>query len=293
MNQTIPDINYHIIADCNMMCRFCFARFKDVEVLGKEQSIELVQRFADYDLEKINFVGGEPLICTWLDDLIAEARKGGLTTSIITNGLLLSKTWLKKASGDLDWVGVSIDSLDSSINQQLGRITAEGEGVNAQFYLDLFDALNDLDYKTKVNTVVTSLNSRESFHSLIAHVKPDKWKVFQMLLIEGENDFAADIMVSDREFKGFLSLNSDLLEVTKIYPEYNIDMMGSYLMVDPSGRFFDNISGKYRRSEPILEVGIEEALHSIEVDYEAFRRRHDYNRRYSMLARENMLGGRR
>ena len=37
-------------------------------------------------------------------------------------------------------------------------------------------------------------------------------------------------------------------------------MTGSYIMIDPSGRFFDNTQGKLVYSQPILEVGIQEAF---------------------------------
>ena len=40
-------------------------------------------------------------------------------------------------------------------------------------------------------------------------------------------------------------------------PESNELMRGSYVMVDPAGRFFDNVEGGHTYSRPILEVGVE------------------------------------
>ena len=43
-------------------------------------------------------------------------------------------------------------------------------------------------------------------------------------------------------------------------------MTGSYVMVDPAGRFFDNVAGSHTYSRPILEVGAEQALKDVSVD---------------------------
>jgi radical S-adenosyl methionine domain-containing protein 2 len=44
-------------------------------------------------------------------------------------------------------------------------------------------------------------------------------------------------------------------------------------MVDPAGRFFDNISGYYKYSPPILEVGIKTALEYITYFKDRFYKR--------------------
>ena len=53
-------------------------------------------------------------------------------------------------------------------------------------------------------------------------------------------------------------------------PETNDLMTGSYVMVDPAGRFFDNVAGHHTYSRPILEVGVEEALRDVSIAPEKF-----------------------
>lgn len=54
-------------------------------------------------------------------------------------------------------------------------------------------------------------------------------------------------------------------------------MTGSYIMISPDGRFFNNVDGKHNYSEPILEVGIEEALKQTPVLREVvYKREGDY-----------------
>ena len=42
-------------------------------------------------------------------------------------------------------------------------------------------------------------------------------------------------------------------------------MTGSYIMVDPAGRFFDNTKGEHGYSDPILEVGVANALQQVTI----------------------------
>jgi len=44
----------------------------------------------------------------------------------------------------------------------------------------------------------------------------------------------------------------------------------SYLMIDPAGRFYDNVGDRHTYSRPILEVGIAEALQGIRFDHDKF-----------------------
>ena len=56
----------------------------------------------------------------------------------------------------------------------------------------------------------------------------------------------------------------------RVVPESNEAMTGSYLMIDPLGRFFDNTKGQHTYSGPILAVGVETALTEIRVYPERF-----------------------
>ena len=53
-------------------------------------------------------------------------------------------------------------------------------------------------------------------------------------------------------------------------PESNDLMTGSYVMVDPAGRLFDNVSGHHTYSRPILKVGVDEAFGDVSVDSSRF-----------------------
>lgn len=274
LNDVIPDVNYHLTNQCNMRCGFCFAKLKNSYQISFKQSLMIVQQLCEFGFTKINFAGGEPLLCNWLPDLIHAAKLGGMTTSVVTNGTLLNENWVKKVENSLDWIGVSIDSLIPETNKKLGRFVFGGQIPNVEFYRDIGKLVKDYGFLFKVNTVVTSLNFKEKLHKIICKLRPIKWKIFQVLPITCENDAVIDdFQISIKEFQEFLHNHIDLKCVTKIIPEDNEKMIGTYIMIDPSGRFFDNVLGYYRFSDPILDVGLDVALGQIEWNIEKYFQR--------------------
>ncbi len=269
----IPDINYHMTPRCNMSCRYCFAHFRGVPELKQSESIYLVQKIADYGFRKINFVGGEPTLVPWLKKALKEARNNGLTTSIITNGWNIERNWLDEHAKYLDWIGISIDSLSPITNKKIGRKVYGNKIPDKKTYLDSIDLIREYDVKLKINTVVNQLNKNETFHEIIKRGLPEKWKIFQVLIIKNENMNALSYSVNRNEFNSFLLRHSDLSSVTDMYPEYCDDMIGSYLIIDPSGRLVDNSQGKYQYSDCILDIGFQRALDQVRVSPVKFHKR--------------------
>lgn len=258
---------------CNMSCRYCFAHFRGIPELKQSESIYLVQKIADYGFRKINFVGGEPTLVPWLKKALKEARNNGLTTSIITNGWNIERNWLDEHVKYLDWIGISIDSLSPNTNKKIGRNVYGNKIPDKKTYLDSIDLIRQYDVKLKINTVVHQLNKNETFHEIIKRGLPEKWKIFQVLIIKNENMNALSYSVNRNEFNSFLLRHSDLSSLTDIYPEYCDDMMGSYLIIDPSGRLVDNSQGKYQYSDCILDIGFQRALDQVRISTVKFHKR--------------------
>ena len=274
----VPSVNYHLWKPCNMKCKFCFATFHDIqsEVLpkghiGREECILVVESLAQAGFLKINFAGGEPTLCLWLPDLINRAKELGMTTSMVTNGSRVTAEWLDRVNGSLDWAALSIDSLNPSTLLQTGRTTQSGP-MSRQDYLRAVDLLRQHSVRIKVNTVVTRSNIEEDLTGFIIEARPGRWKLLQVLPVKGQNDDVVDPhVVSSDEFERYVILSRCVEPYgIKVVPENNDMMTGSYVMVDPAGRFFDNVSGAHTYSRPILEVGVEEALANVTIDSRSF-----------------------
>ena len=127
----------------------------------------------------------------------------------------------------------------------------------------------------KINTVVNHLNLSEDLGSLVAMVKPFRWKLFQVKEVIGQNDKQfAEIAISVTEFEDFVARNRKLVP-TSVYvvPETADDITGSYAMIAPNGCFFDNASGLHHYSRPIQDVGVFEAFNDVAFDVSKFVKR--------------------
>lgn len=277
-NQFIPAVNFHLWEPCNMRCKFCFATFQDVKQsilpkghLPKEQAVQVVQQLADFGFQKITFAGGEPTLCMWLPDLIETAKDAGMTTMIVSNGSRLTDEFLEVNKNKLDWVAISIDSLNAETNLTTGRAIAGKRTLQLDNYKSLVDRVKQFGYGLKINTVVNRNNFKENMTDFIRYARPKRWKVLQVLPIVGQNDNKIDdFKISEIEFQVFIDNHSHLQDMTKIVPETISQIKGSYAMVDPAGRFFDNATGTHNYSRKILELGVKTTIQEVNYDLPKF-----------------------
>lgn len=274
----IPSVNFHLWQPCNMRCKFCYAGFLDVKQsvlpkghLPKQEAISVVQMLADHGFRKITFAGGEPTLCPWLVELVSTAKAVGMTTMIVTNGTRLTDAYLDSLHPCLDWIALSVDSLDVETNRNIGRAVPGRGAITSEEYRALVDRVRVNGFRLKVNTVVNRLNWQEDLASFILHARPERWKVLQALPIKGQNDAHIDDMaVTIDQFNAFVQRHRHLADATNIAPESNEQILGSYVMIDPAGRFFDDTSGAYRYGPSILQSGVSAAMASMDYDTSKF-----------------------
>ena len=251
-------VNYHLYKPCNLKCRFCFATFRDVRGrLSLADATELVTQLRRSGAEKITFVGGEPTLYPHIGELLVRAKQLGFVTCLVTNGARLHDL-LNQHAAAIDWVGLSVDSADEQTQAALGR----GDGNHVGKSIELAARLHRVGMRVKLNTVVTALNHAEDMAGLVRTVRPARWKVFQVLPIAGQNDGSVEeLLIDDEQFGDFVDRHAPLnAEGFGPVVEANDAMLGSYVMVDPLGRFYGNSTGRHIYSDPILDVGVEAAL---------------------------------
>ncbi|AKT41092.1 viperin family antiviral radical SAM protein [Chondromyces crocatus] len=259
-------VNYHLWKPCNMRCTFCFATFDDMGAgllpkghLLQDDAIAVVATLARR-FEKITFAGGEPTLCPWLVELMEVAKRAGAVTMLVTNGSRLTPEYLGRLQGKLDWLTLSIDSASEKTHALLGR-AVKGAAMATERYVEVVGNARALGMRIKVNTVVTTLNAGEKMSELLLALRPERWKILQALPVEGQNSGRIEPLVCSKEaFAAFVKRHRHLEgQGMVLVPEDHEAITGSYAMVDPAGRFFDDITGQHRYSKPILDVGLEQA----------------------------------
>ena len=253
----LESVNFHLWKPCNYRCKFCFATFEDVPGrLTRDEALRVVDAVAPH-CDKITFVGGEPTLCPFLGELIERAHALGLTTSIVSNGERL-RSIIESHAASLDWVGLSVDSGDEATSVRLGR----GDGNHVARSITLATLAHEHDILVKLNTVVTAWNHHEDLSPLVRAMRPHRWKVFRVLPVVGQNDGSVEpLLISAAEFRAYVERHASLaVEGFAPIAEDNADMTGSYVMIDPMGRFFDNVDGRLVYSPSILDVDLEDAF---------------------------------
>jgi radical S-adenosyl methionine domain-containing protein 2 len=167
-----------------------------------------------------------------------------------------------------------VDSLVDESNIISGRAILGKKPITKSAYFEIVDKIKSYGYGLKINTVVSSKNYEESMLDFIEYSKPSRWKIFQVLAIMGQNDLKiGPFLTSKKQFNHFIANHKLVETTTKIVSETNDQIKGSYVMVDPAGRFFENITGKHIYSDPILEVGYEKAIQQMAYDKSKFEER--------------------
>jgi radical S-adenosyl methionine domain-containing protein 2 len=163
------------------------------------------------------------------------------------------------------------------------ELSGRGTGENVKQLFRIRDWCRALGIKFKLNTVVCDLNWQEDMSSTIQDLQPFRWKVFQVLFVEDENDASTSdtaldehkrdaraLLISNEQFEVFCGKHRHL---DAFVPEPNDLMASSYLILDEFLCFLDKGSGKERQSRSILDVGVAKALEEIHFDKDAFVKR--------------------
>jgi radical S-adenosyl methionine domain-containing protein 2 len=205
----------------------------------------ILEKLKSLGMEKVNFVGGEPMLYPLINDMIKMAKEMGFIVSITTNGSLLNEKSIKCMAPYVDWIGISIDSINEGIEKELGR----GFGNHIKHAVAASDIIHELGIRLKINSTVTKLSYMEDMRSLISRLNPDRWKAFQVLHIRGQNDeYFPRLSITGDEFEQFISKNQDIVLKGGAQPLFERcdDMIDSYFMISPSGNVILNTDGEYK-----------------------------------------------
>lgn len=276
-------INWHVTEACNFRCRYCYAKWQQPDgqevIRDPRETARLLEAlYAGFSCQgevgppRLNFAGGEPLLFGRQVAAAMElARSIGFDISLITNASQLTADLAERIAPLLSMLGISIDANSAEANRQIGRLDARGGLLDVACLADRIAAMRrkNPDMTLKINTVVNEGNWQEDLTSLISTLAPSRWKVLRML-----PSVTDDMAVSDAQFRSFVERHRALSHIMCV--EDNDDMVQSYIMVDPHGRFFQNRTGAagYDYSASIVYVGARNAFDGMKWSAEKFSARY-------------------
>lgn len=289
MRHTLPAvaspivINWHVTEACNFRCRYCYAKWQQLdsrELIRDPQATDalieaLYKGFANFKTTippRLNFAGGEPLLHGGqVARAMAKAKEVGFDVSVISNGSRLTADLAARIAPHLTMLGISIDAATSAANELIGRQDRSGIQLDLAKMIDRIALMRSINpaITLKVNTVVNEVNWQEDLVPLISGLAPTRWKVLRMLPV-----ITRELALSDDQFQAFVDRHRSLGSIMCV--EGNDDMVQSYIMVDPHGRFFQNrIDGAgYDYSPPIIDMGALAAFNRMTWSAEKFAARY-------------------
>ena len=208
---------------CNYRCSYCMPKdvfnsnyhyLKRDELLSFEEIIFFVKSLSKFNINKIRLTGGEPLLRRNIEVLINKLKTEAMIPEIAltTNGSLLTqKTAETLKKNGLDSVTISLDALDSSINNLINPLSNIKKVVEAIYIAtDVFETV-------KINVVVMrNINTKE----IISIV--DKFKNFnvEIRFIEfmdvGEtNSWNLDKVFSSKKVLDLISTKYKIVKLNK------------------------------------------------------------------------------
>ena len=264
-------VNLHFTDFCNCRCRFCHSRFQKSR-LGLDEWKKIIDNIAgDLDVRRFNLAGGEPLASPFIQGLIDAIHERGYDASVITNGLLLDRRFIDRNVGKLSMIGISVDGVDEDDHKAIGRVNARGESMTGARFVAASRMIKEVGMKLKVNTVVNAINKEKDFGALLRETMPDRWKVFRMILLNGMNDDAKDLAVTDGEFREFVKRHLAYHPVV----EDSGDIISSYIVVNPDGKLIDNSIGTSITTESLVESQFRDEFEKVGFNYEMYMKRYD------------------
>ena len=232
-HNTFKSANIHIYGRCNYRCEHCFDRCLTHCFMAPEEWIDHLTFLKNSGIEKINLAGGEPTLYPYLDRMCYLVKGMGFKLSIVSNGSGFTEEWFTRMEGIVDWIGLSVDSSDEDDEILIGRHCKGYHHLNR--VVKVAEMAHRHGIKVKLNITVVRRSWMRDFHPLIEQIQPERVKCFRALTLKGANDDRPDTWsITDEEFQSFKDRHSD---VEDIVFEDNEDMVSSYLMFDPIGRW--------------------------------------------------------
>ena len=251
----VRSANIHVEGACNYDCAHCFSRCLAKQRKTPNEWIGHLEHLKSIGITKINLAGGEPMMYPYIFEMCELIKSMGFTVSIVSNGSLIDEDSIKRLSKTVSWIGLSIDSPDEEDEISIGRHSKNKNHL--EHIIQVADWAHENGMKVKLNITVIRQSWYKDFRAIIERIRPERIKAFRALTLKDSNDDRPDTWsVSKEKYADFKRRHDG---ITGIVFEDNSDMIGSYVMFDPLGRWMVNNDGieRFLPFEQFCREGLE------------------------------------
>ena len=218
---------------CNQNCNYC-DRFQNQSIISTKDYQTILEKLILYGVKKLTFGGGESLMVDCFADLVKKGAEHGIHFKLGTNGkLILQNADIIPYLGEIT---LSIDSINSEINEKLGRGSDHYENICRAI---TFIREKKKNFSININTVVTKINLDyiEEMSEFITKWEIPQWRIFRFCPLRGtavlnKNSFE----ITDEQFRAVCKSVKNLnLKCAVQFRNYK-DMEQGYLLITPAGK---------------------------------------------------------
>ena len=251
-------INWMISGNCNMNCPACYGLFSQQD-LKKKDLLFILDKIIKSGVKKISLTGGEPMLNSNYFEIISKAVKNGLSVSLHTNGLLLTKRNIERLANMNNFrISLALDGSTNSINYQIRNVK------NYKTYIEkLIIELKKKSIPISVKSIATKINSSDLIN--LAHFfsayTPDVWLVTQYCPREKASKEENRIIygISDEDFLGIRRKIESLELPYKVNFKSREDLNSRpYFFINSNGDAMTVYNNQYKRISSILDADIME-----------------------------------
>ncbi|OFW67366.1 MAG: cyclic pyranopterin phosphate synthase [Actinobacteria bacterium RBG_16_68_21] len=241
LNRPLHDLRISVTDRCNFRCTYCMPKEvfgRDYEFLARqllltfEEITRLTRLFVGLGVRKVRLTGGEPLLRTDVEELVAmlAAIEGVDDLTLTTNGSLLERKAEALAAAGLDRVTVSLDSLNDTTFQAMNDV-----GYPVAKVLEAIEAASTAGLgPVKVNVVVKRGVNDHEVVAMARHFKgtPHIVRFIEYMDVGHTNGWRLDDVVPAADV---IATISAAMPLEAIAPNYPGEVANRYRYADGSG----------------------------------------------------------
>ncbi|MGA2611938.1 MAG: GTP 3',8-cyclase MoaA [Spirochaetia bacterium] len=246
----LRDLRISVIDSCNFRCPYCmpaevfgdsYAFLKPAELLNFEEIERIARLFARLGVLKLKLTGGEPLLRSWLPELVSRlARVEGIEDlALITNGAHLARMARPLQAAGLSRLTVSLDSLDAETFAFMN-----GRAHRLQPVLDGIAAAEAAGFRRiKLNAVVIRGMNDHQVLDLVRRFRGTGHIVrfIEFMDVGNRNGWRRELVVPSKELLSRISAEYPL---SPVEPNYRGEVASRYSFTDGQGEigFISSVS---------------------------------------------------
>ena len=241
LDRPLRDLRISVTDRCNLRCRYCMPKeiygpghvfLPRSELLSFEEIARLTRVLAAQGVSKLRLTGGEPLLRSELERLVAILVDidGIEDVALTTNGLLLAQKARSLADAGLSRVTVSLDALDDKTLRAIGDAPISATRVLAG--IDAADAAGLSPIK--INMVVRRGFNESCVLAMAGHFRnrPQILRFIEYMDVGSTNGWRSEEVVPAEEILAEISSSWPL---EPIAPTYEGEVASRYRYLDGGG----------------------------------------------------------